>query len=224
MRSWAQLSIMRLLPITPNMPLLTKAKTIFFPLLLLLWLFFIPLALVIYTPWTYQINCHWNPRCEQLGLAKTTTSSGELASFFRHELSTLPNPPWSEKETQHLTEVRGMYDQALYLFILITLVFVIDLAVNKRLSLYQGYATNSRNIMLGLLVLMLVISPFFRFFWMNIFHPLVFSNELWRTDPQDISWYLMPSQYFLWVIVFLLSTTLVINQLLVWLLPKNQDL
>lgn len=215
---------MRLLPITPNMPLLDKAKTIFFPLLLLLWLFFIPLALVIYTPWTYQINCHWNPRCEQLGLAKTTTSSGELASFFRHELSTLPNPPWSEKETQHLTEVRGMYDQALYLFILITLVFLIDLAVNKRLSLYQGYAKNSRNIMLGLLVLMLVISPFFRFFWMNIFHPLVFSNELWRTDPQDISWYLMPSQYFLWVIVFLLSTTLVINQLLVWLLPKNQDL
>lgn len=202
---------------------LSKLKANIFPFLLLLWLFFISLAVVIYTPWTYQFNCHWNPRCEQLGLAKIDASSSELARFFRHDLI-LPSPPWSEKEVLHLTEVRGMYDQAFCLFLLITAVFVIDFVLNKRAQRYQAYAVVSRNLMLGLLVLMLAISPFFRFFWIEIFHPLVFSNDLWRTDPQDISWYLMPSYYFLWVIIFLLATTLILNQVLVCLLPKSRDL
>lgn len=202
---------------------LSKLKTNIFPFFLLLWLFFISLAVVIYTPWTYQFNCHWNPRCEQLGLTKIDASSSELAGFFRHDLI-LPRPPWSEKEVLHLTEVRGMYDQALCLFLLITAIFVIDLVLNKRAQRYQTYAVISRNLMLVLLVLMLAISPFFRFFWIEIFHPLVFSNNLWRTDPQDISWYLMPSYYFLWVIIFLLATTLLLNQVLVCLLPKSRDL
>lgn len=206
------------------MPFPSKIKTIFLPILLLLWLFFIPLAAVIYTPWSYQVNCHWNPRCEEFGIAKIESSSLELARFFRHSLATLPSPPWSEKEVQHLTEVRGMYDTAFWLFILITAIFAFDLLRSKQTPHYQPYALYSRNLMLGLFLLMLVISPFFRFFWMEVFHPLVFRNELWRTDRQDISWYLMPSHYFLWVIVFLLASTLVLNQLLVVLLPKNRDL
>lgn len=215
---------MRLLNFAPNMSFLSKLKTSIFPLLLLLWLFFISLAVVIYTPWTYQFNCHWNPRCEQLGLDKVDASSGELAGFFRHDLITLPSPPWSAKEILHLTEVRDMYDQAFYLFLLITAIFIVDLVLNKRMHRYQTYAVISRNLMFGLLVLILAISPFFRFFWIEIFHPLVFSNDLWRTDPQDISWYLMPSYYFLWVIIFLLANTLILNQLVVCLLPKNRDL
>lgn len=201
----------------------TKLKTLIFPFLLLLWLFFIPLASVIYTPWTYAVNCQWNLRCEQLGSTKIDTASHELASFFRHQLQILPNPPWSEKEIQHLTEVRDMYDQAFYFFILISILFVLDLIFTRmgsRVQRYQTYAVISRNLMLGLLVLMLVISPFFRFFWMEVFHPLVFNNQLWRTDPLDISWYLMPSHYFLWVIIFLLATTLLLSQILVWLASK----
>lgn len=205
------------------MPPLIKLKTLIFSFLLLLWLFFIPLASVVYTPWTYATNCQWNLRCEQLGSTKTDIASHELASFFRHQLHTLPSPPWSEKEIRHLTEVRGMYDQAFWLFILISIVFVLDFVFSRRssrLQRYQTYAVISRNLMLGLLILMLVISPFFRFFWMEVFHPLVFSNQLWRTDPLDISWYLMPSHYFLWVIIFLLATTLLLSQILVWLVSK----
>lgn len=215
---------MRLLPFAPEMQFFSTLKTLMLPILLLLWLFFIPLAAVIYTPWSYQVNCQWNPRCEQLGLSKANSSSVELAQFFRHDLATLAQPPWSEKEVKHLTEVRGMYDKAFWFFVLIAAVFVLDLLFNKQVQRYQNYAVISRNLMLGLLALMLVISPFFRFFWMEVFHPLVFSNELWRTDPQDISWYLMPSNYFLWVIVFLLASTLLLNQLLVMLLPKDRDL
>ena len=193
------------------------------PVLLLLWLFFIPLAALIYTSWSYPLNCHWNPRCEQLGTPKVELSSHELARFFRHQLTMLPTPAWSEKELQHLTEVRGIYDQVFWLFMVITALFILDLFISKQVLRYRRYALHSRNLMLGLLVLMLAISPFFRFFWMEVFHPLVFSNELWRTDPKDISWYLMPGNYFLRVILFLLASTLLLNQLLIFLLPKDKN-
>ncbi|MEZ5480091.1 MAG: hypothetical protein R3E95_22200 [Thiolinea sp.] len=38
-----------------------------FPPLLLFWLFCLPLAFVIYTPYAYQGNCLWNERCAHLG-------------------------------------------------------------------------------------------------------------------------------------------------------------
>lgn len=214
---------MRLLLFATDMQFFATFKKMTWPVLLLLWLFFIPLAALIYTSWSYPLNCHWNPRCEPLGMPKVELSSHELASFFRHQLAVLPTPPWSEKELQHLTEVRGIYDQVFWLFVVITVLFILDLLINKQVCRYRRYAIHSRNLMLGLLVLMLAISPFFRFFWMEIFHPLVFSNELWRTDPNDISWYLMPGNYFLRVILFLLATTLVLNQLLIFLLPKDKN-
>lgn len=214
---------MRLLLFATDMQFFATFKKMTWPALLLLWLFFIPLAALIYTSWSYPLNCHWNPRCEPLGMPKVELSSHELASFFRHQLAVLPTPPWSEKELQHLTEVRGIYDQVFWLFVVITILFILDLLINKQVFRYRRYAVHSRNLMLGLLVLMLAISPFFRFFWMEIFHPLVFSNELWRTDPNDISWYLMPGNYFLRVILFLLASTLVLNQLLIFLLPKDKN-
>lgn len=213
---------MRLLLSVPKMLIFSRIKIFIFPVFLLLWLFFIPLATVIYTPWTYQVNCYWNLRCEQLGLSEVDNSSLELASFFRHQLAALPSPPWSSKEIQHLTEVRGMYDQIFWLFIIITAIFALDLLLNKRPQAYQSYAKMSRHIMLGLLLAMLLISPFFKFFWMEIFHPFVFNNQLWLTNQLDISWYLMPRNYFLWVIFFLFSSTLLLNQLLIFWLAKNK--
>lgn len=205
------------------MSLLSRIKRLILPIFLLIWLFFIALATVIYTPWTYQVNCYWNLRCEQLGLTAVHNRSLELASFFQHQLANLPSPPWSSKEIQHLTEVRGLYDQLFWLFIIITLIMIFDLLMAKSLKIYQGYAMLSRNLMFGLLLALLVISPFFKFFWMEIFHPLVFNNQLWLTDPRDISWYLMPRNYFLWVIFFLFCSTLLLNQaLIIWLTQRQK--
>lgn len=194
-------------------------KRILFSILLLYWLFCLPLAVAVYTPWTYQLNCHWNERCERIGLTVAEQSGQELAGFFRHQQASLATP-WTEKEHQHLSEVRGIYDMAFLAFACISLLFVLDLTKHRQLADYRHYATGSLALVIGLLLVMLAISPFFNFFWMEIFHPLVFDNELWRTDPGDISWYLMPKTYFLRVILFLLATTVILNLLLVWRLPK----
>lgn len=191
-----------------------RCRTIVYPFLLLFWLFCLPLAFSIYTPWPYQTNCHWNERCAQLGEQKTAQSISELTGFFRHQKDTLA-PPWTNKEFRHLLEVRGIYDGVFTVFALISLGFLADLAwrASTRQHWHQ-YARSALFISAGLLVTALLIAPFFSTFWMEVFHPLLFDNELWRTNPRDISWYLMPKAFFLRVIIFICLITLLGNWLL----------
>ncbi len=187
-------------------------KRLIFPILVLLWLFYLPLAFVVYTPYSYPLYCHWNIRCTYLDAPTLEQAPLELTEFFRHQRSTL-TPPWSIKETQHMLEVRGMYDKALILFSAITLIFSVDVWRSKHLANYYAYTKTSLRIALGLAALIVVIAPFFGTFWMQVFHPLLFNNELWRTDQNDLSWFLMPKQYFLWVILFLFGMTLLLHLL-----------
>ncbi|WP_020394946.1 DUF1461 domain-containing protein [Thiolinea disciformis] len=199
---------------------LQRIKRAFFPVLMLLWLFYLPLALVVYTPYSYWIYCHWNIRCTYLDAATLDKTPRELSAFFRHQRPSL-NPPWSAKETQHMLEVRSMYDWALLAFGLISVIFALDLATSRRLRDYHVYAKFSLRWLLGLALLMILIVPVFGVFWMKVFHPLLFANDLWRTDQTDISWYLMPKHYFLSVIFVLFSLSLLFNALLLRLLrPK----
>lgn len=205
---------------TPSLPA-QYAKNSLFSLLLLFWLFCLPLALVIYTPASYQLNCHWNERCAKIDDPERAIS--DITGFFRHQQALAT--PWSSKEQRHLAEVRGIYDGVFTLFALVTLLFALDLWCCRRTPSqgarrYRRYALLSLNITAGILFAMLLITPFFNFFWMEVFHPLVFSNELWRTTPQDVSWYLMPKAFFLRIILFLLVTTILLNLLLVRWLPK----
>ena len=157
-----------------------------------------------------------------MGNELTKKSIGEITAFFRHQSDQLQRP-WTQKEQKHLAEVRGIYDGVFLLFAFVTLIMAADLLRNRQPERYHRHAFTSLNILIGLLLSMLAISPFFDFFWMELFHPLVFSNELWRTDPQDVSWYLMPKSFFLRVIIFILSTTILLNLLLLWLLPTPKD-
>ncbi|HPQ94800.1 MAG: DUF1461 domain-containing protein [Thiothrix sp.] len=201
----------------PATPALSAGLRLLLPVFLLLWLFCLPLAVAVYTPWTYQLYCHWNPRCEQLGPDKTRQSITELNRFFQHRLELLPSPPWSAKEVLHMQEVRGLYDTAFGAFLILGLILALDFFGHPdRRRRYGAHARRAMLLSGGLLVLMLVIAPFFRHFWLEVFHPLLFSNELWRTDPRDISWYLMPRGYFLAVILFLLSGTLLLTALIGW--------
>ncbi len=189
-------------------------KLVFTPLLLF-WLFCLPLAFVIYSPVLYQANCHWNERCELLGEEAVSQRVTEITQLFLHQSDALP-APWTEKETRHLVEVRDIYDGVFLVFALVTLVFVVDyLLVEGGRHTYAKYARNALFISLGLLAVVLVVAPVFNSFWINIFHPLLFDNELWRTDTKDVSWYLMPKAFFLRAIVFICVSTVVLN-VLVW--------
>lgn len=193
-----------------------RIKRIVFPLLLLFWLFCLPLAFSIYTPYLYQTNCYWNERCERMGEEKTAQSINELTGFFLHHSNELKRP-WTIKENLHMREVRAIYDRVFIIFALITLIFIIDLwFIPHAARRYSRYAANSLLISTCLAILAIALIPFFSSFWMHIFHPLLFDNELWRTNPRDISWYLMPKAFFLRVIIFICVSTLLLNILLWW--------
>ena len=69
-----------------------------------------------------------------------------------------------------------------------------------------------------------MLIPFFKSFWMDVFHPLLFDNELWRTNRSDVSWYLMPKAFFLRIIIFITLTTLLLNLALWgWSRKINKD-
>ncbi|MFZ3192503.1 MAG: DUF1461 domain-containing protein [Moraxellaceae bacterium] len=188
-------------------------KTGVMPLLLLYVLVCLPLALTVYTPYAYQLYCPINPRCELLSASFAQQSMQQLTDFLQHQTPRL-FPPWSHKENLHMLEVRGMYDLAAGLFVLALLWIGYDLWRPDSARRYQQYVQHSLKLSLGLLLACLFIMPFFQYFWMHIFHPLLFNNELWRTDRADISWYLMPREFFMGVIGFIVVSSLLLHLLL----------
>lgn len=191
------------------------------PLLLLYVLVCLPLALTIYTPYAYQLYCPINPRCGLLSESLAQQSMQQLTEFLRHQTPRL-FPPWSHKEHLHMLEVRGMYDLAMAVFVLALLWVMYDAKQPNARRRYQQYVWHSLILILVLLLVCLLIMPFFQYFWMHIFHPLLFNNELWRTDRSDISWYLMPREFFMGVIGFIVLSSLLLHLLLYKLLRATQ--
>jgi uncharacterized membrane protein len=194
-------------------------KNVALSFMLFYWLFCLPLAFVIYLPFSYQVNCHWNERCDTLGEVQTQQAIRDLTGFLRHQSETLPSPPWSERENAHMREVRGMYTKVFGLFGIASLILLADMALRPGWrARYRGYARNNLFASLALLVLMLAIAPFFALFWRDVFHPLLFSNDLWLTFPSDVSWYLIPKAYFLRVILFIIGSTVLLHALVLRLI------
>ena len=121
-----------------------------------------------------------------------------------------------------MLEVRGMYDVAAGLFVLVLLWIGYDSRQPNAIARYHQYVRHSLWLSLGLLLVCLLIMPFFQYFWMQIFHPLLFNNELWRTDRADISWYLMPREFFMGVIGFIVVSSLLLHLLLLAVLRGLQ--
>lgn len=171
------------------------------------------LALQIYSETWYQVGCDWHGRCEQLPRLDADQAIEQLAGFWRHqnELSMA----WTRKERNHLTEVRPIYDAMLGGFGLAT---VIALASFQRARLRRAALIN------GLIVLsLLAVLPFFKYFWVEIFHPLLFDNMDWNNNRADLSWYLMPKALFKLSIGALVAWTFSVN-LAVWLWARRTPL
>lgn len=187
------------------------------PLVVLYLLVCIPLGLTVYTPYAYRWYCPINPRCELISVSFAQQSIQQLTDFLQHQ-STRLFPPWSHKENLHMLEVRGMYDVAAGLFGLLLLWLGYDIWQPDARQRYQRYVRHSLYLSVGLLLASLLVMPFFQYFWLHIFHPLLFNNELWRINQADISWYLMPRQFFMLVIGFIVLSSLLLHVLLWYLL------
>ncbi len=186
------------------MGILTKVRgtVLFFSLLYLT--FYIPMTLLIYTPYWFEINCGWHGRCATIGYDKAHTGIEELNAFFLHtgELKSY----WTNKETLHLTEVRWMFDR----MAIVGLIFVVLLIVLFDKIRVRKFALINIAVVLSLLLVL----PFFGTFWRDVFHPLLFDNNLWVNNRYDLSYYIMPRSFFKYTVALLVVLTVIINTVL----------
>jgi uncharacterized membrane protein len=162
---------------------------------------YIPIALMVYFPLWYRFNCTLHPLCDFLGKRRASRLIDELTAFFRH--ATELGNGWSTKEILHLTEVRDLLD-ILFVLWIISITLMLIAAKGTRISRCAKFN-------LLALICLLIIVPFFEYFWTHIFHPLFFDNDYWKTNPSDKSFYIMPAGFFKNSLIFLLITSLTIH-------------
>lgn len=176
-----------------------KAAVLFVSLLYLT--FYIPMALTFYAPTWMKFYCGFNERCEQIGMEEALGSIEELSAFFRHQggLESF----YTNKEKLHLTEVRGMFDS----------LFVAALAgvVLLALTFERRRACRFALINAAVILSLLFVLPFFGTFWRDVFHPLLFDNNLWMNNQYDLSFYIMPRAFFKYTVALLTVTCFLIN-------------
>jgi uncharacterized membrane protein len=187
-----------------------KIKRIFCGFNLFYLTIYIPIALMTYIPQWYSFNCHLHPNCNFIGYSNALKCIDELTDFFLHmnPLST----DWTTKEKLHLAEVREILD----IMALVAILCVILLVITFKRSRISTYALINIVIILSLLLLI----PFFKTFWVKIFHPIFFDNNLWRTDYLDRSFYIMPGIFFKYSMIFLITVSSILNAC-VWLCFKK---
>jgi len=192
---------------------LNRIKGIILFISLLYLTLYIPMTLTFYFPQWIALNCDFHNRCQNVGRENAERGINELTSFFTHqgELVNL----WTNKEKLHLKEVRGIFDKMFFLG-LISLVMILLTYDRKRMSRYAL-------INAVIIIILLIVVPFFGTFWRDIFHPLLFDNDLWKNNKYDLSFYIMPRQFFKYTVALLIILCFSIN-IAIWLALRRKKL
>ena len=146
-----------------------------------------------------------------IGYERAEKGFDDLTSFFLHKGELVSF--WTKKERLHLAEVRDMFDNMFKIAIIcvIALIMTFD---RRRVS---RFAIANSAIILGFLVVL----PFFTTFWRDVFHPLLFNNQLWMNNRFDLSFYIMPRQFFKYTTVLLIAASVILN-LAIWSLARRR--
>ena len=192
---------------------MNRLLTICFGVALLFVSLYPVLAAQIYTESWYKIGCAWHGRCQQLGEARADRAIAELARFWRHQgdLSRI----WTAKERRHLADVRPMFDAFSGVFVGS---LVVCWMLFSRERLRRAALVNAVAVLLPLIVL-----PFFKYFWVEIFHPVLFDDLNWQNTRSDLSWYLMPKPLFALSLGVLVTWTCVVNLAAYWWARSSGD-
>ncbi len=182
-----------------------KLRSALFGVAYLYLVLYIPIAFMAYCSSWYRFNCSFHTRCQLIGYSNTSKYINELTAFLRHS-NDLPGH-WSEKEKKHLSEVRDIFDfltVSALIFEIILIFILIKYATNLKFS----YFTAANQV---IIVSMTAIIPFFYTFWADIFHPLLFDNDLWIITYTDRSYYIMPGIFFKNSFICLIMASTVLN-------------
>ena len=63
---------------------------------------------------------------------------------------------------------------------------------------------------------------FFGTFWRDIFHPLIFKNDLWMNNRYDLSFYIMPRRFFMFTVALLIAACFGIN-MTIWAVLRRKS-
>ncbi len=171
---------------------------------------YIPIVLMTYFPQWYTFNCKLHPRCEVIGYSNALKYIDELISFFLHK--SILSGEWTLKEKLHLAEVRDILD---VLAIIAFSCIILLIASFKRAKISTCALVN-----LVIILSLLVLLPFFKTFWVKIFHPLFFDNDLWKNNYLDRSYYIMPGIFFKHSLIFFIAFSSLLNGI-IWLFFKR---
>ena len=163
-----------------------------------------------YFPQWYIFNCKLHQRCKYIGYPTAVKHIHELTDFFRHK-ENLPSQ-WTIKEKLHLAEVRDIFDFLAIMAVIGIILFII--------SFNRFKIANFALVNILIILSMLLVIPFFRTFWIKIFHPLLFDNKLWWTNHLDRSFHIMPESFFKYSIIFMIAVSFALN-VVVWLYFKR---
>ena len=177
-----------------------KLRAVAFTVSLLLLSAYLPLSGMVYSESWYRLHCDRYERCLLLG-ELADRSIVNLTDFFLHREPL--HGRWSAKEAQHLTEVRGMYDALAG----VALLALLGVALGFR----GAHLRRAALINIAVMASLLLVLPVFGYFWKHVFHELVFSNELWRTNRNDITWYITPRVMFRNAVVVLVVGGIALN-------------
>ena len=72
----------------------------------------------------------------------------------------------------------------------------------------------------AIILSLLLVLPFFTTFWRDVFHPLLFKNNLWINNRYDLSFYIMPRQFFKYTVALLVALSVSLN-VIIWLLFRK---
>ncbi|MCP4154515.1 MAG: DUF1461 domain-containing protein [bacterium] len=187
-------------------------KRIVLGISLLYFTLYIPTAFMSYSPLWYMFNNKIHSRVRLIGYDKAQQYTGQLTNFFLHG-DHLPDH-WTAKERKHLADVRNILDY-LALFALLSTISIIATYNRKTIA-------SSAGINVAIILSLLLLLPFFAAFWVNVFHPFLFDNNLWRNNYLDHSFYIMPRVFFKYSMIFLISTASLLNTTL-WFFLKKED-
>jgi len=164
----------------------------------------LPIAVITYLPGWHKASCEWHGRCTNYGYDRALLRIDELRTFMQHR-GELPALYWTPKELSHLGEVRGMLDHGALIALLGAAIFFHQRARER--------AQTARIAMLVIAAFVIVL-PFFGTFWRDVFHPLLFDNQNWRTRPEDTSYWVMPRIYFQYTTALVIGVAVLLCALL----------
>ena len=133
-------------------------------------IFYISISVTIYSLLWYDINFQSQNLYEVLERGYVEQNKINMIDFFLYKSDL--NDNWLYEEKVHLNDVRNIY-AVLFILGLISF-FIIGFFWDKKYIKVKYFIIN-----IFILLSLLLILPFFRFFWDEIFHLIMFRNNYW---------------------------------------------